>query len=230
MFLKRKEEEKAIERKIIITDVKEKVNNIWGYIDMGFALTSRDRNALIDKFYKVNLDELLVGIFKGDHMANVVRVGNSIVFSFSGLSPVDSGNLLPAHLNNFIEIMSDGSVRLRILLSNNDPSNSSVNMVLPLVFLNTFSKVYRYIFESILEDEFVYAKKYERLTVNKQFTFLYDEDEYIQDPGEATSIRNKKIKELRREHIKNTGEDLVVTDNRIPKVGFFPGAAPGSFV
>lgn len=221
MFLKRKEEEKAIEKKITITDVNEKVNNIWGYIDIGFALTARNRNMFIEKFYEANLEELLSGVFEEDYMANVVRVGNSIVFSFRGLKSANSNNLLPAHLNNFVEIMSDGSVRLRILLSNNNPSDSSVNMVLPLTFLTTFSKVYRYIFESILEDEFVYAKKYEKLTVNKQFTVLYDEGEYIQNSDEEAWNRNKKILELQREHIEKTGEDLVVTDNRIPKVGFF---------
>ncbi len=221
MFLKRKEEEKAIEKKITVTDVNEKVNNIWGYIDIGFALTARNRNMFIEKFYEANLEELLSGVFEEDYMANVVRVGNSIVFSFRGLKSANSNNLLPAHLNNFVEIMSDGSVRLRILLSNNNPSDSSVNMVLPLTFLTTFSKVYRYIFESILEDEFVYAKKYEKLTVNKQFTVLYDEGEYIQNSDEEAWNRNKKILELQREHIEKTGEDLVVTDNRIPKVGFF---------
>ena len=221
MFLKRKEEEKAIEKKITITDVNEKVNNIWGYIDIGFALTARNRNMFIEKFYEANLEELLSGVFEEDYMANVVRVGNSIVFSFRGLKSANSNNLLPAHLNNFVEIMSDGSVRLRILLSNNNPSDSSVNMVLPLTFLTTFSKVYRYIFESILEDEFVYAKKYEKLTVNKQFTVLYDEGKYIQNSDEEAWNRNKKILELQREHIEKTGEDLVVTDNRIPKVGFF---------
>ena len=221
MFLKRKEEEKAIEKKITITDVNEKVNNIWGYIDIGFALTARNRNMFIEKFYEANLEELFSGIFEEDYMANVVRVGNSIIFSFRGLKSANSNNLLPAHLNNFVEIMSDGSVRLRILLSNNNPSDSSVNMVLPLIFLTTFSKVYRYIFESILEDEFVYAKKYEKLTVNKQFTVLYDEGEYIQNSDEEAWNRNKKILELQREHIEKTGEDLVVTDNRIPKVGFF---------
>ena len=221
MFLKRKEEEKAIEKKITITDVNEKVNNIWGYIDIGFALTARNRNMFIEKFYEANLEELLSGVFEEDYMANVIRVGNSIVFSFRGLKSANSNNLLPAHLNNFVEIMSDGSVRLRILLSNNNPSDSSVNMVLPLTFLTTFSKVYRYIFESILEDEFVYAKKYEKLTVNKQFTVLYDEGEYIQNSDEEAWNRNKKILELQREHIEKTGEDLVVTDNRIPKVGFF---------
>ena len=221
MFLKRKEEEKAIEKKITITDVNEKVNNIWGYIDIGFALTARNRNMFIEKFYEANLEELLSGIFEEDYMANVVRVGNSIVFSFRGLKSANSNNILPAHLNNFVEIMSDGSVRLRILLSNNNPSDSSVNMVLPLTFLTTFSKVYRYIFESILEDEFVYARKYEKLTVNKQFTVLYDEGEYIQNSDEEAWNRNKKILELQREHIEKTGEDLVVTDNRIPKVGFF---------
>lgn len=221
MFLKRKEEEKAIEKKITITDVNEKVNNIWGYIDIGFALTARDKNVFIEKYYEANLEELLSEIFKEDYMANVVRVGNSIVFSFRGLKSATSNNLLPAHLNNFVEIMSDGSVRLRILLSNNNPSDSSVNMVLPLTFLTTFSKVYKYIFESILEDEFVYAKKYEKLTVNKQFTVLYDEGEYIQNSDEEAWNRNQRIMELQREHIEKTGEDLVVTDNRIPKVVFF---------
>lgn len=221
MFAKRKEQEKAIEKMIAINDVHENVNNIWGYIDIGFALISRDRNVFIHKFYEANIDELLAEIFKKDYIANVVRVGNSIVFSFVGLKCVDSEKILPAHLNNFIEIMSDGSVRLRILLSNNDPSDASVNLFLPFGFLCVFSKVYKYLFESILEEEFVYAKKYEKLTVNKQFTFLYDEREYIRDFDEEVLNRNKRIAKLRKEHIIKTGEDLVVTDNRIPKVGLF---------
>ena len=123
--------------------------------------------------------------------------GNSIVFSFNSLKTVGSEKLLPAHLNNFVEIMSDGSVRLRILLINNDSNHSSVNMFLPLTFLNIFSKVYKYFFESILEDGFIYAKKYEKLTVNKQFTVLYDEEEFIYPPDKETIDRNEKIEPWR---------------------------------
>lgn len=46
-------------------------------------------------------------------LTQIVHIGNSIVYSPGGLSSSDS-NKLPAHLNNFIEIMCDGSARMRV--------------------------------------------------------------------------------------------------------------------
>ena len=54
-------------------------------------------------------------------------IGNSIVYTPGGVSTTNGQ--LPAHTNNFLEIMTDGSARMRILLLNNDQSDSSVNMI-----------------------------------------------------------------------------------------------------
>jgi hypothetical protein len=71
---------------------------------------------------------------------NLSYVGSSIVYTPGGLSAENEH--LPAHTNNFLEIMADGSARMRILLINNNYEDSSVNMVLVDTILRTYKEVY----------------------------------------------------------------------------------------
>lgn len=221
MYIKRKDQENFVEQKISIKSIESDVNNIWGYIDIGFSLVLRDSKTFTKRFYDINLNDLMENVFKEKCSANVSRIGSSIVLSFGGLSADSPNKALPAHLNNFIEIMYDGSVRLRVLLLNNNPNDCSVNMFLSFYFVDVFSNTFLYIFKDLLVEGFVYAKKYEKLTVRKQFFPSYYYTEEFMEVNEKARTKNERIKEVIEKHIEKTGKDQVITDDRIPKTGLF---------
>ena len=117
--------------------------------------------------------------------------------------------------------MPDGSARMRILLLNNDQECSDVNMVYASTMMNLYKTVYAEIFNKVLPNKMAYAKKYESLTVRKQFhpVLLYDKDilafhpEWVQD--------NQALLDSLDKHRTILGVDVVVTDDRIPKSGMY---------
>lgn len=219
IYNKREQQLAKFEKKISIPPISEKANNIYGYIDTGFALVLSDIHSTFDIFDKVDLKSIakkMVGKMDG---FNLAYVGNSIVFTPGGLST--KGNILPAHTNNFLEIMPDGSARMRILLLNNDQDDSTVNMMYAAVLLKSFKEVYTYIFEEIFPSKMAYAKKYESLTVRKQFnpTLFYDSD--VLELLPEFRKKNEKMISATKKHPKLVGTDTVVTDDRIPKTGLY---------
>lgn len=73
---------------------------------------------------------------------NLAFVGNSIIFTPGGLTT--NNGQLPAHTNNFLEIMADGSARMRILLLNNNQDDSTV--VQALVFEHPMSNTRAFLY------------------------------------------------------------------------------------
>ena len=219
MIKKHEQQLDRMEKKISIDPVSENVNNVYGYIDIGFALTVKDTKMAFDAFNSADLKSIMKrDDIKSTDSKNILRVGHSYYFTPGGLS---SPNKLPAHLNNFMEIMSDGSAKMRILLHSNDPDRMTVYMTLPLMILSTFKNVYTAIMERLFPDQFVYAKKYESLTVFKQFqpVFLFDSSTIA---GSSDFIeQNKELTERFRKHRTLFGTDTVVTSTRIPKTGLY---------
>ena len=121
--------------------IRDSSNNIYGYIDIGFTLVASDIQVAIDTFNGVDLKAIAEGLATEMPSFNLSYVGNSIVYTPGGVS-TQNGHL-PAHTNNFLEIMADGSSRMRILLINNDPEDSSVNMTLPMAVSYTHLDVYK---------------------------------------------------------------------------------------
>jgi len=150
---------------------------------------------------------------------SISHIGNSIIFINGGLS-TDSGKI-PAHTNNFLEIMPDGSAKMRIILSNNNPDDSSVNMIYAQILLNHYQHVYMTIMNKIFPDNMVYAKKYESLTVFRQFypVVLYDVSSL--ENNSDLQEKNSKILKSLRECRKVMGKETVVSDDRIPKCGLY---------
>lgn len=98
---------------------------------------------------------------------SISRVGHSIVFSVGEVA--NPNNIVEANLHNFMEIIGDGSVKLRILLTNN-AGKSKVNIACIISILSIFRKIYSQIFETDFSEIFIGAYKYENLTVLNQFT------------------------------------------------------------
>lgn len=128
MYYKRENELKIIEKKITIDEIQDlmKINNVFGYLDIGFSLEVTDLNKIYTKYIEADLKEIASELKKQlNNMFSISKVGYSIVVSI-GKVENPKGSII-ANLNNFIEIMEDGSAKLRILLTN-DGENDYVNI------------------------------------------------------------------------------------------------------
>ena len=217
LYAKGRENLDRIKTMISIKPASTRVSNIYGYIDIGFYFAAADKEVVINKSLDANIDEIPRSDFLHKKGPNLTRIGSSIFYTPGVLSSPQG--VMPAHSNNFLEVMVDGSARMRVILSNNDDKDSSVNMIYANTFLTQYRNIYNAIFGDIIAQQFIYAKKYEQLTALKQFnqTFYYDADMIAAHPDwEEEGIRliaNKKKNQAKR------GNDVVVTDDRIPKIG-----------
>lgn len=219
IYNKREQLLDKMEKKVSIPPVHENSNNIYGYIDIGFSLVASDFQAAIDTFNGTNLKAIAERAKEDMPSFSLSYVGNSIIYTPGGVS-TQTGHL-PAHTNNFLEIMADGSAKMRILLLNNDPEKSSVNMTLPMTILRLYKETYTSVMEALFPHKVAYAKKYESLTVRKQFqpVMFYDDSalEFHPDLQED----NAKIWKAIQNHRKIFGVTTIVTDDRIPKTGLY---------
>lgn len=218
IYYKREQELAKIERTITIPPVTGNINNIYGYIDVGFSTVFADTQSAINTFWDADLISIAESQNIGSE-SSLFRVGNSIVFTPGGISSNSQWGL-PAHLNNFLEIMNNGNAKMRLLLSNNDAANTSVNMFLPFCVLKRFQDLYAQVMGKEYPLNFRFAKAYESLTVLKQFcpVFFYT-DEFLDNKRiqEQNQLIVAKIKENRSIR----GIDTVITDDRIPKTGLY---------
>ena len=209
MYYKRENELKRIEQKITIDGIEGPTTNVFGYLDIGFSLEVTDSDRIWVKYTEADLKEIVSTLKETSNAFSISRIGYSIVVSVGEVKN-PNGNVI-ANLNNFIEIMGDGSVKLRVLLVNND-GNDLVNIAWFATVLSVFEKVYGRVFED-LEDIYINAYKYEKLTVLKQFTPIIAFD------GDKNEHTNKKYKELYLNHRRDYGGNRIITSDRIPKSG-----------
>ena len=208
-----------MEQKISIPPVCENANNIYGYIDSGFCLVVSDIQVAIDTFNSANLETIAKEAAKLTSSFSFSHIGNSIVFTPGGLS-TQKGHL-PANTNNFLEIMVDGSARMRILLINNDQDDSSVNMLFPTVILQSYKEIYTKVMGDLFPHKMAYAKKYESLTVRQQFQPVFFCDDYVLELHPDWQEDNEKMLAKLEKQRKILGTKTVITDDRIPKNGLY---------
>lgn len=218
MYMKREEYLKKLEQKISIELAHEDVENVLGYIDVGFEPAFADPDKIGKCLLNVSNEKLQEMLSEELQSGNVMRFGNSLLFTCGGLTA--NKILMPAHLNNFIEIMVDESIRMRGLLINKQPDDGeNVNMASVASCFSAYENIYRKIYKDVLENDFIYARKYEKLTVIKQFCPTYHLDN-SQDDADVEN-KEKEIQKIIRKHQELWGIDKVVTSDRIPKVGFY---------
>ena len=155
MYYKRENELKRIEQKITIDGIEGPTTNVFGYLDIGFSLEVTDSDRIWVKYTEADLKEIVSTLKETSNAFSISRIGYSIVVSVGEVKN-PNGNVI-ANLNNFIEIMGDGSVKLRVLLVNND-GNDLVNIAWFATVLSVFQKVYGRVFED-LEDIYINAYK-----------------------------------------------------------------------
>lgn len=224
LYIKREQLLSKMEQKISIAPVTADVNNVYGYIDIGFIPTFSDSQQAIRVFYDADL--LALGENRSElhslPKSNLARIANTIYYTVGGITSINT-SFLPAHTESFLEIMCDGSARMRVLLLNNNPKDTTVNMYYPLLCASEFRMVYTMIMGSLFPNLFVYAKKYEAITVLKQFQPSYDAyrgQSGIKHSPELDSL-NKEILSRIDSRRAVLGVDNVVTNNRIPKTGLY---------
>ena len=182
LFNKRITELERMEKKISIPCIDENVINVFGYFDIGFSVAARDRDLFYERFNSVDVRKMINKIANNPHGASVSKTEESIIISFK-LSMTKVHGIargLPSHANHFIEIMKDGSVRLRCLLIRYGEKGVAVDMNTTKIVLNMFKEAYATIFSGQLKDNLVYARKYEKLIVKTQFApFLFSEKDDI---------------------------------------------------
>lgn len=190
-------------------------HNFCGYLDMGFSLVCSEMTALQKHPFDYDFSQV-VEYLKSIGLAkfSISRVGEAYQISFGDLSLKDNnGNeqLIDAGLNNYIEIMRDGSIRCRIFLSAN-VGTSIVPIYRLIVFNSEFQNIYRLIFEQDLGNSFIYAQKYIKLTVIKQFVPVFG---VYKDHN-----TNDCFQPMSDAHNDKYGGNLVIIGNRIPWNGY----------
>lgn len=219
IYNKREQLLTKMESKISIPPVVENANNIYGYIDLGFCIVSSDIREVINLFNSVDLKAIAKRISTKMQSFNLTCVGNSIIFTPGGIS--SPGGYMPAHTNNFLEIMADGSAKMRILLINNDTDDSSVNMLYAATVLRSYKDIYADVMGSLFPNKFAYAKKYESLTVRRQFCPVLFYDDAVLELHPDWKNENDKMFAARQKNQEIMGIDTIVTDDRIPKTGLY---------
>ena len=219
IYNKREQLLAKMESKVSIPPVFSNTNNIYGYIDTGFVLVPSDVQAVYNIFNKIDLKKIAQELSSKTDSFNITFVGNSILYTPGGLSTPNGK--LPAHTNNFLEIMPDGSAKMRVLLINNDSDDPTINMVYARVWLDLYQDVYALIMSELFPEKMIYAKKYESLTVLRQFQPVVYYDKNVLDAHPDWQEKNKKMLTNLRDCRKILGIDTVVTDDRIPKTGLY---------
>ena len=203
---------KEIELPDIIFD--EVPNNIFGYIDLGFHVEFSDQSYIRKRWLDIGSSRIIDFIKSSPNEVSISKVGDAYCINTGKTEAKDSyGNVLPiqAGANNFIEISINGSVRSRILLRS-DPGETTINLALVESFHKNYESIYNQLFGEDFAKTFLYARKYEKITVLKQFVPMYEYD----SDTEMGSILNKYLDE----HIDKYGNNLVIEGNRIPADGY----------
>lgn len=188
-------------------------NNIFGYIDLGFAVTCKEptfiqRHDDIDYGAVSEYLKSTVGLKN----YSISHVGYSTFITIGGISAQREQGpnvALQAGIHNYMEVMCDGSVKLRILLwGRNGVAKADIGYIAGI--LGFFQKIYGMLIGENFSKIYVYAHKYERLTVLKQFNPLFSM-EMLHDPK-----TEEKGRILYSRHCEKYGNTLLVAGNRLP--------------
>lgn len=212
LYTKHQDNLAKLNRKIGIEDLRIHLKtppNLCAYFDIGFEIQCMDMDKVIGDFFEFDISEIsqyIRGITKD---FSISSLGYSYVITLSKLTAQREGTvaILPqAAMNNFIEIMKDGSVKCRICLFSDSDGKAEVSTLIS--FVSVFKEIYSKIFKKNINKNFIYARKYEKLEVIKQFTPYFDPDVFA---NMATYLQD---------HRERYGNNLVLNSSRIPPNDF----------
>ena len=190
-------------------------NNLCGYIDLGFSTILSSIAEFQQNFYNYDFNQIVEILKDRGSSFSISRLGHSVLISIGDISASSNGNertLLNSGIHNFVEIMCDGSVRLRtILTTGSEFSKVDISNIMYLRMIA--SEIYLKIFGDDFSKIFIYAQKYEKLTVIKQFVPYFN----LNGEGEHINFLNNYL----FVHKKKYGNNLMIENNRIPKSDYF---------
>lgn len=188
--------------------------NICAYLDFGFSVVCSDYTLLQKNFYNIDITPVSTYLKENMPIFSISRLAHSFLICLGSIDVTDSqGNkVLPkAGVHNFIEVMCDGSVKCRVVLNNID-NNPEVDIsYIGFWIHNVYKEIYRMLLGEKFYSIFVYAQKYEKLTVLKQFIPCYKLDDRSSDDDE------KYFTCYLEKHKLKYGNNLIVDSNRFPK-------------
>ncbi len=218
LYNKRSDQLKCIKDKIEIDPIRidsSCPNNLCGYLDLGFSTTLSKITKLQNTFYTYDFTQVTEILKSYTTDFSISRLGYSILITIGIVSASSAGNkatLLNSGIHNFIEIMCDGSVRLRtVLVSEPESEKVDISIINYLRFIA--EKVYTEIFQENFSSIFISAQKYEKLTVIKQFIPYYN----LTGSGKKVESLNAYLPK----HIEKYGNNLMVENSRLPKSDYF---------
>ena len=219
LYNKRQDQLAKIQRKIELPEIRldsSCPSNLCGYLDLGFSLTCSELTEFQKHFYKYDLTPIS-DYFKSDGSKfSVSRVGHSIVVSVGEATASDNNGhktKLNDGVNNFIEIMCDGSIRCRVILAAIS-GDEKVDITSITMALKQFEDIYTLIFGEYIAKIFISAYKYDKLTVLKQFIPYYR----LAEPESDNWC--KTLGDYLPKHQTRYGNNLIISSNRVPKNDF----------
>ena len=206
LYDKKTENHSKLKNKIEIDDllIQELPANLCATLDIGFSINCSEPKRVYDSFLNVSPEAISDLLKVYDVEYGITKLGNSFFIIFGKLSEAKY-KLIPANLHLFIEIMADGSSKLRIPLYSMGINDNSVDCTRILSIPELFKNLYSLFFSNLLELGFIYAYRYERLNVYRQFV------PFIKDPQIENPLNNHALK---------YGSNMIVTGNRQPKNDF----------
>lgn len=214
LYLRNQNNIKKIEDKIYIQEISGTIpNNLCGYIDFGFSLTSKNIEKTKEKVRKADIEKISEKLKDYKQKYSISKVGYSLSITIG--EPImkmgDNPILTTGGLSNFMEILPDGSFRCRIIIcSETDSSIAYISLITMIHSL--FKEIYAIVFGNNFVSNFIEAKKYEKLTVLKLF------QPKIAVTGESKYV--EKFNKLFNDHIIKYGNNIIANNNRIPLNGF----------
>ncbi len=184
--------------------------NLCAYVDIGFEIKCMDMVKLKQGYLDYDFGSIPDLFQAVCSPINVTSVGYSHQITLGSLQDDRAQNVvLPeTAMNNYIEIMIDGSAKCRICLFTDNGGRSDISLI--MTSLQAFQKIYRSVFEKNIDQNFIYANKFEKLTVIRQFLPYFKPELYRE-------LRTNMPKDV---HIPKYQKCVIVSGNRLPSNGY----------
>ena len=209
-YNKRIRREKFLEKTIEhepLPSFEDSPANLCGSIELGFAPVLKTALVLKREIILPQIEDLSKR-FKGRlNPFNAATVGPSLLFSFG--QPTQSVGF-HAGLHNYMEVMPGGIAKVRIVLFSKSINDFRVNVTPVIPLLECFQEIYKTIVQEEFRDNFIFADKYHKLAVVRQFTPFYGNSDWVEI-----------IPNYRKTHEEAFGNLSIISGQRVPRAGYF---------
>jgi len=211
---KKESHEVQVHKKIesLIPEVKyDAISNLVGCIDVGVSISTSSQLDFDENFYSVDLKKLADEMAKSNNHFSISRIGPSIQITFGELvSKSTNKKLLEAGVNNYLVVYADGSFYYRLVLCSDEETDlTDISSI--YIIVSEFEKVYKSLIGDDIERKFIYAEKYQKLQVFRQFVPYYD----VMHFGDSELFLN-----YHNNHVAKYGGNRIVAGVRYPFKGY----------